>query len=70
MGVLKNNIGGYGLHQSCLGREQVGGMCKQGNEFLGSVNKGNFFISLGTAGSSKGHYSMAFHSTETGSLSR
>jgi hypothetical protein len=45
MGVLKNKIGLCGLHQSCLGWGQVDGTCKQGNEFLGSVNKINFFVS-------------------------
>jgi hypothetical protein len=48
----------------------VDGICKQGNEFLGSVNKGNFFITKEPLARLKGHYSMAFHSTETVSLSR
>jgi hypothetical protein len=45
MGDLKTKIGAYGLHQSCLGWGQVDGICKNGNTFLGSVNKRNFFIS-------------------------
>jgi len=45
MGVLKNKIEVYGPHQSSLGWGQVDGICKQGTEFLGSINKGNFFVS-------------------------